>query len=383
MNEAPGHLTGPIDPLSPPPVEGRGGGVALSVIVPTYNERGNVERLIKALDSALAGISWQVIFVDDDSPDGTAAAVKAIAVTDPRVQCLRRVGRRGLAGAVIEGAMASASPFVAVIDGDMQHDEKLLPAMFSALREDRADLVIGSRFLQADGLDRGLSRVRKAGSRGAAWLGRKALGAAVSDPVSGFFMIRRDLIEQVAPKLSTDGFKVLFDIIASQGTPPRILEMSYAFREREAGASKLDSRVVVEYAGLVLSKLSNDVLSVRALLFAMVGASGVLVHLSVFNLLVIAGHTHRPRAQILAALVAMTSNYFINNALTYRDRRHRGWGMVKGYIQFGIVCSIGLAANLAVFDLLEKVEGLGWISPAVGAAVGAIWNYVISTITVW
>ena len=358
-------------------------GLDLSIVVPTFNERGNVERLIAALEVALQGIAWQVIFVDDDSPDGTAAAVKAIAATDSRVQCLHRVGRRGLAGAVIEGAMASAAPFVAVIDGDMQHDETLLPAMFAALCADRADLVIGSRFLQADGLDKGLSAIRQMGSRVAAWLGRKALRAEVSDPVSGFFMIRRTLVEQVAQKLSTDGFKVLFDIIASQATPPRILELSYAFREREVGESKLDSRVVVEYAGLVLGKLTNDLLSVRTVLFGLVGASGILVHLSVLYLLELGGHNSFEQAQIIAALVAMTSNYFINNALTYRDRRHKGWRLVSGYLQFCLVCSVGLAANFAVADLVRTYVP-GWIAAGTaGAAVGAIWNYVISTITVW
>lgn len=358
-------------------------GLDLSIVVPTFNERGNVERLIAALEVALQGIAWQVIFVDDDSPDGTAAAVKAIAATDSRVQCLHRVGRRGLAGAVIEGAMASAAPFVAVIDGDMQHDETLLPAMFAALRADRADLVIGSRFLQADGLDKGLSAIRQMGSRVAAWLGRKALRAEVSDPVSGFFMIRRTLVEQVAQKLSTDGFKVLFDIIASQATPPRILELSYAFREREVGESKLDSRVVVEYAGLVLGKLTNDLLSVRTVLFGLVGASGILVHLSVLYLLELGGHNSFAQAQIIAALVAMTSNYFINNALTYRDRRHKGWRLLSGYLQFCLVCSVGLAANFAVADLVRTYVP-GWIAAGTaGAAVGAIWNYVISTITVW
>lgn len=358
-------------------------GLDLSIVVPTYNERGNVERLIAALDLTLQGITWQVIFVDDDSPDGTAAAVKAIAANDSRVQCLHRVGRRGLAGAVIEGAMASSAPFVAVMDGDMQHDETLLPAMFAALRADRADLVIGSRFLQADGLDKGLSAIRQMGSRVAAWLGRKALRADVSDPVSGFFMIRRVLIEQVAQKLSTDGFKVLFDIIASQATPPRIVELSYAFREREAGESKLDSRVVVEYAGLVLGKLTNDLLSVRTVLFGLVGASGILVHLSVLYLLERGGHSSFEQAQIIAALVAMTSNYFINNALTYRDRRHKGWRLLTGYIQFCLVCSVGLAANFAVADIVRTYVP-GWIlAGAAGAAVGAVWNYVISTITVW
>ena len=177
------------------------------MVVPTYNERGNVEPLVQRLRAALDGLAWRVIFVDDNSPDGTADAVKALAGCDPRVQCLRRVGRRGLAGAVIEGVLASASPFVAVIDGDLQHDETLLPAMPAALRSDAGDLAVGTRFVSADGLSSGLSPIRLLGSRAATWAGRRVLRAEVSDPVSGFFIVRRELVERVAPQAVPPGLQ--------------------------------------------------------------------------------------------------------------------------------------------------------------------------------
>jgi len=125
----------------------------LSIIAPTYKERGNVAELVRRLDAALTGIAWEVIFVDDNSPDGTSQAVKDIAVHDRRVRCLRRVGRRGLAGACIEGMLSSASPFVAVIDADLQHDEKVLPQMLARLRDGSADLVAGTRYVEGGSAD--------------------------------------------------------------------------------------------------------------------------------------------------------------------------------------------------------------------------------------
>src|SRR5580704_8954628 len=256
-------------------------GAELTVVAPTFNESGNVARLVEKLEATLAGVAWEVIFVDDNSPDGTADLVKQIAARNTRVRCLRRVGRRGLAGAVIEGALASAAPFVAVIDADMQHDETLLPRMLDVLRGGETDLVVGSRYLDAAGLESGFSPARKAASQFANALGRRALKADVSDPVSGFFMIRREAIDRVADKLQPAGFKILFDIIASQSEPLRVKELPYAFAAREAGESKLDNRVALEYLGLVASKLSRGLFSPRIIFFGLVGLSGVVVHMSV------------------------------------------------------------------------------------------------------
>ncbi|MEO8927767.1 MAG: glycosyltransferase family 2 protein, partial [Caulobacteraceae bacterium] len=296
---------------------------ALTVVIPTFNERGNIGPLVDRLDRALAGVAWQAIFVDDDSPDGTAEAIKALARQDARIVCLHRIGRRGLAGAVLEGAMASAAPVVAVIDADLQHDETLLPAMLAAMHEDGADLVIGSRYTGRGDASEGLSPVRRIGSRLAAWLGRRVLKARVSDPVSGFFMIRREVIEAVAPRLSGEGFKILFDIIACQGAPLRIVELPYAFAPRQSGESKLGRRVVVDYLGLLLARLSGNLVPPRALMFGLVGASGLVVHLAVLRFALV----FDPRfalAQTVAAVTAMTSNFLINNAVTYRDRRLTG-----------------------------------------------------------
>jgi dolichol-phosphate mannosyltransferase len=356
--------------------------LALTIVAPTFNERDNIRPLVDRLERTLSGIAWQVIFVDDDSPDGTAQVVNAIARVDRRVACVHRIGRRGLAGAVLEGVMAGAAPLIAVIDADLQHDETLLPAMLAALEEDRADLVIGSRYLRQAEAPAGLSPIRRAGSLIAAWLGRRVLKAEISDPVSGFFMIRRQAVEAVAPRLSREGFKILFDIIASQPAPLRILELPYAFARRQSGESKLDRRVVVEYLGLLLARMSGNLIPPRALLFGMVGASGLLVHLAVLRL-ALAFDLRFALAQTIAAVTAMTSNFLINNAVTYRDRRLTGVRLLTGYLRFCALCGVGLVANIAVADLVHRHLPIWWLAGMAGALFGAVWNYVSTSLAVW
>ena len=371
-----GAVTGPASPKTDTRASAAtaaGAGVALSVVSPTFNERENVGRLVEKLDAALKGERWELIVVDDNSPDGTAEAVKAIAARDGRVRCLRRVGRRGLAGAVIEGILASAAPIVAVIDADGQHDETILPRMLAALRAGEAEVVVGSRYIEAKGLDEGLSPFRRFGSRMATRLGRRALGVDVTDPMSGFFMLRREVVDRVAPKLEPSGFKILFDILASQTTPPRVKEIAYAFQAREAGESKLDGRVVLEYAGLVAAKLSGGLIAPNFVFFALAGLSGVAVHMAV--LLATQGLVFN-RAQAIAAVTAMTSNYLVNNAVTYRDRRRRGWRLLSGWLRYASICAIGLAGNVAVASLLHGHGMPRLLAGLAGAGCGAVWNYV-------
>jgi dolichol-phosphate mannosyltransferase len=355
----------------------------LTVIVPTFNERANVDRLLAKLSDTLAGVAWEAVFVDDDSPDGTAAAVKALAAANPRVRCIRRVRRRGLAGAVVEGALASAAPYVAVIDGDLQHDETLLPAMFETLKAGRAQLVIASRYVGDHAAVAGLDGpLRRAGSDIANRLGRMVLRQEVSDPVSGFFMIRRDLVDRVAPKLANEGFKILFDIIASQPEKLAIIELPYTFREREAGGSKLDKRIVIDYLGLLLSKLSGGVIPSRALMFGLVGASGLVVHLTVLQLL-LSSRMSFSLIQFTAAVVAMTTNYVINNVVTYRDRRKRGLAFLVGYVKFCALCSISVFTSVAVATMVRSWGVYPQIAGASGAVLGALWNYVTTSLAVW
>lgn len=354
----------------------------LTVVVPTYNESENVPVLIERLGIVLAGVAWEVIVVDDDSPDGTAALVKSIAAADPRVRCIRRVGRRGLAGACIEGILASSAPVVAVMDADLQHDEALLPKMLAELRSG-ADLVVGSRYVGGGSSGDGLSSIRQWGSETATRLAKRALGVELGDPMSGFFMIRRPLVEGVAGELSREGFKVLLDIVSTIEEPIRIVELPFTFRGRHAGESKLDSLVTAEYLGLLFSKISGGVLPVRFLMFAAVGASGIIVHIASLYLGLDLFGWGFEWSQLFAVMAAMTWNYILNNQLTYRDRRLRGMAFVVGLFTFYVVCTFGTIANVGVASWIHGFHPVPWIAGLAGAVMGAVFNYAASSVLTW
>lgn len=355
----------------------------LSVVVPTFKESANVPELVRRLDRTLDGIAWEAIFVDDDSPDGTWQVVKDISRRDPRVRCIRRVGRRGLAGACIEGMLSSAAPTVAVMDADLQHDESLLPKMLDAIRGG-AELVVGSRYVEGGSQGDGFSRLRAWGSETATGLARRFLAIDLSDPMSGFFMIRRDKVEQVAGTLSRDGFKILLDIVASSPEPLKTVELPFTFRERLAGESKLDSLVTAEYLGLLFSKLSGGVVPVRFLMFLAVGASGIVVHLAALKVALHVAETTFAWGEFSATVVAMTWNFMLNNQLTYRDRRLTGLRWVWGLLTFYLVCSLGTVANMGVATgLFEVIDTGPWIAGFAGAVMSAVFNYTVSSVLTW
>ncbi|HEX4634824.1 MAG TPA: glycosyltransferase family 2 protein [Rhizomicrobium sp.] len=353
----------------------------LSVVVPTFKERGNVAELVRRLDASLAGIAWEAIFVDDNSPDGTAAAVKEIANRDTRVRCLRRVGRRGLAGACIEGMLSSAAPFVAVIDADLQHDEKVLPVMLAKLRSGEADLVAATRYV-AGGSAASFSESRGAISRLATRLTHRLVGTPLSDPMSGFFMMRRDRFDEIAPRLSPAGFKILLDIAATAGSKLKIAEQAYSFGERFEGESKFNIQIGVEFLGLLLAKMTGDLVDPRFIFFAIVGSIGLVVHLSFLSLSLALMQPFRA-AQVIATFAAMTSNFLLNNELTYRDRRLKGFAMVRGFILFCLACSVGVLANVDLASWLYVERPIWWVAGAVGAVMSVLWNYAMSTLFVW
>jgi dolichol-phosphate mannosyltransferase len=354
----------------------------LSVIVPTFNERDNVTTLFRRLEAALAGVSWEVIFVDDNSPDGTWDVVRALAREDSRVRCIRRIGRRGLSGACIEGILASSAPYAAVIDADLQHDETQLPRMLALLQGGEADLVVGSRYI-AGGSAESFNKQRAGISALATEVAKRVLRVKIADPMSGFFMIRSDRFEQLAPQLSTQGFKILLDIVATARGELRIKEIPYAFGARLHGESKLDSTVALDFLGLVLAKLTGDVVSLRFLLFAMVGSTGLLVHLAALFVALEVFGLPFPEAQACGALVAMTSNFILNNFLTYRDQRLQGFAILRGLLLFYLVCSVGLFANVGVAFSVYDQEPIWWLAGAAGALMGVVWNYAMSGLFVW
>ncbi len=355
----------------------------LSVIVPCYNERPNVAPMIAKLDAALTDIAWEVIYVDDNSPDGTAAEVRRIARQDRRVRCIRRIGRRGLASAVIEGALSSSADYVAVIDGDLQHDETRLPAMLAALQAGGCDIAVASRHVDG-GDNSGLSsKFRHILSDGGIWLAQAFLPVRLTDPMSGFFMLPRPLFEDLARGLNGQGFKILVDLMLSSTAPLRVHEVPARFRERAAGESKMDALVMIQFGGLLLDKVFGGLLPLRFFSFALVGALGVVVHLLILALVRQTTPLGFEAEQTIATIVAMAFNFQLNNAITYRDQRLKGPALWRGLILFMVVCGFGAIANIGIAQVLYERHTAWTVAGGIGAMIGVVWNYAVSATLVW
>jgi dolichol-phosphate mannosyltransferase len=358
-------------------------GAELSVIVPTFNEKDNIHEVVSRLDAALVSVQWEVIFVDDDSPDGTAHTVREMARADSRIRCVQRVARRGLSTACIEGMMASAAPFLAVMDADLQHDETQLLLMLKHLREGKADLVIGTRYGSGGSIGEWDS-ARAAMSRFATKLSRLLTKQQkVSDPMSGFFMLKREVLDDSVRRLSGVGFKILLDIIASSSRPPRIMEVPYTFRSRFAGESKLDSMALWEYGMLLADKMVGRYIPVRFLAFTFVGGLGVFVHFGVLTALLKGFDIAFATSQTTAIVVAMIFNFVVNNILTYRDRRLRGLRWLVGLFSFMAACSIGALANVGIATYLFENRTQWMLAALAGVLVGAVWNYAVTQLYTW
>jgi dolichol-phosphate mannosyltransferase len=353
----------------------------ISIVVPTFNERQNVRELISRVERATEGLRWEMIFVDDDSPDGTSAEIRSIAARDTRIRCLCRIGRRGLSSACIEGMLASSAPTLVVIDADLQHDESKIPEMFTALQAQGADLVIASRYVSGGTVGE-WDKTRAFMSRLATRVSRIVCRQPISDPMSGFFMIRADALDGCVRRLSGKGFKILLDIVASAPDRLRVAEVPYTFRERLHGESKLDSIVVWDFGMLLAEKTVGRYVPVRFLAFSLVGGAGVVVHMSVLAALR-AVQVEFSNAQAIAATISMVFNFWLNNLLTYRDRRLRGIRWVKGLLSFVAACSLGAVANVGIASYLFKSNTQWAIAALAGIAVGAVWNYAITQLYTW
>jgi len=353
----------------------------LAVIVPTLNERENVKPLIARLEDSLAGIEWEVVFVDDDSPDATAELCRQIGRGDHRVRVLQRIGRRGLASACIEGILATCAPFVAIIDGDLQHDETLIPQMLARLKSDNLDLVIGSRNVAGGSMGRfAASRVRLSNLGRLA--SRRVISCELQDPMSGFFVADRRFINIAMPRISAIGFKILLDLIASSPRLVRLAEVPYEFQSRFRGESKLDTTVGFEYLTLVLHKLIGSIVPVQFVIFGLVGLVGVFVHLAVLSALLFQGAPFA-RAHAVATAVAILANFFLNNLVTHRDGRLRGWSLLPGLVVFFEVCALGALSNFALAKLLYSAGSPWQLAGIVGMAVSSVWNYSVSAALSW
>ena len=364
----------------------------LAIVLPTYNERTNIGSMVERLDTALRGIAWEVIVVDDNSPDGTSDEVRSLSQADPRVRVIQRIGRRGLASAAIEGMLATAAPVVAVMDADHQHDPALLPEMLAAVESGDYDVAVGSRFAEGASTEAWGRPDRVKASGIANSIARKLTGVELSDPMSGYFMLRAETLRADAHRLSGVGFKILLDILATVDTALRVKEFPMHFAARATGESKLDRTVVFEFLVGLYDRWLGRIIPTRFALFGTIGAAGVVVPMTVLaTFLQIFGGTLKGQlvsdfelGQTTAAMVAMTFNFVLNNALTYSDKRLSGFlPLVKGWCRFALTCSIGLLANVGVAAVLVRFGFHEYPAAITGIIIGSVWNFALSSRFVW
>ncbi|CAM4098045.1 Dolichol-phosphate mannosyltransferase [Novosphingobium lubricantis] len=368
----------------------------LAVILPTYRERANIAPMVARLDAALQGVAWEAIFVDDNSPDGTADEVRRIAQNDPRVRVIERIGRRGLASAAIEGMCATAAPIVAVMDADQQHDPALLPQMLEAVSSNAYDLAYASRFAEGASTEQWGRPDRVKASGLANRIANKVTGVELSDPMSGYFMLRAETLRADAHRLSGVGFKILLDILATVDKPLKVKEFPLNFVARTEGESKLDQTVIFEFLVGLYDKWLGRIIPTRFALFGTVGAMGVAVQLGALWVLlkIVAGERFVygnwsesatfNTANTLAAIIAMTFNFVLNNELTYSDKRLRGFGpLLRGWSQFALTCSLGLLTNIGSAAVLKTIGFHAVIAVIVGIVLGSVWNFALSSRFVW
>jgi len=354
----------------------------LAVIIPTFNEVYNIDPLLSRLCVALKGIDFEVIFVDDDSADGTAEYIRTLSRTCPGIRVIQRVGRSGLASACIEGMLATSAPYLAVMDADLQHDESILPEMFHALRSESLDIVIGSRYI-AEGSFGPMSPFRRLLSRLGSRISSIACRCEVSDPMSGYFMLTRSFLNLVVRRLSGVGFKILVDILASCPRPVRLKEIPYEFRERLHGESKLDINVGVEYFLLLADKLLGDIAPARYIGFVFVGSLGLIFYLALVRLAFRNFGLRLVDAQAIAACAAIVFKFLINNLTTFRDIRLRGWRILSGFITYFLACAFGAVTNVGLAVFLTE-RGLPWYAgSSFGLMIGSVWDYGVSGVLTW
>jgi dolichol-phosphate mannosyltransferase len=356
--------------------------IELAVVIPTFKERDSVPLLLEKLGSTLDGIEWEAIFVDDHSPDGTADYLRGVAVTNPRIHVIERIGRRGLSSACIEGMMATSAPYIAVMDADLQHDESVLPAMLEKIKAEDLDVVVASRKIAGGSMGEfAKSRVRL--SNLGSGVSKLICHCDVTDPMSGFFVVNGVFFRDTAGRLTGTGFKILLDILASSEAPPRLGEVPYRFRTRQAGESKLDVNVQLEYLFLIVDKVIGSYVPTRFVLFVLVGSLGVLVHLSVLAAVYLAHPEHFALAQAIATFAAMTFNFLLNNVVTFRDRRLRGTKLATGLLLFYLACSLGALINVSFASMLLRAGIVWYVAGAAGTVISSVWNYWVNAVLTW
>lgn len=354
----------------------------ISIIIPTYNEVKNIPILIALLREHLHGLSWQAIIVDDDSPDGTYQIAKEISEKDKRISCIRRINERGLSSACIEGMTASKAKYLAVIDADLQHPVETLPKMLTEIKDMRADILVGTRYKYGQ-ISSDWPFHRRIISKVATNLSKLILSKkTVTDPMSGYFLITKELFEQVRPKLSGVGFKILFDILTVAPSSVKISEYPIKFGIREHGESKLNSLVAWQFFMSIAQRMTLGAISISALSYFSVGTLGVLLHFIIFYFLFILLRIPFEISQFFSSAFSMLGNFLLNNTLTFRPIvlvRQK----FTGYFKYATICLLGACLNTFIAAQCFTIGVQPYLSAGIGILAVAFWNYLLSKKIVW
>jgi dolichol-phosphate mannosyltransferase len=371
------------DPNLGPPVK-------FSLVIPTYNESKNIETLIGRLEKLLEeplGGSYELIVVDDDSPDRTWELAQRLAATRPHVRVMRRQGEKCLSSAVIRGWQAARGEVLGVMDADLQHPPEVNVALWAEIQKG-ADLATGSRHIEGGGVSN-WSMFRRAMSRGAQLLGLLILPGVLgrlSDPMSGYFMVRRSVL--AGAELDPVGYKILVEVVG-RCDPRWIGEVGYVFRERIEGESKVTWKLYVHYLQHLLRLRLHTLHKSRFLRFCVVGATGVVVDMSLLYLLSDPSTLHLglTRSKLIAAEAAIASNFLLNDAWTFGDLAKQAPGAsskLRRFIAFNAICSLGVGINVLILNLLFNYAHMDrYIANAAAILLVTGWNYLLNRHLNW
>jgi dolichol-phosphate mannosyltransferase len=353
----------------------------LSVIIPTYNERDNIIPLVERIHQALSGHEYRLLFVDDDSHDGTAELARSLSSKYP-VSVIVRQDKKGLASAVVDGLKHTGGETVAVMDADLQHPPEVMPAMLEAMNNG-ADIAIGSRYITGGGCQ-GWGLIRRIISRTAIFLAHLLLPSTrnVKDPMSGFFMFRRQSVADA--DLKPFGYKILLEILVL-GNLYHAVEVPYIFRTRSHGESKLSSRQQIEYLRHIYSLMRRTGETWRIIKFCLVGISGIFVNEGLLWILAQLAGLPLVIASPISIECSIISNFTLNNFFTFHDRRSLALkSTLYRLLKFNLVSLGGLAINLGVLLFFTHVIGVYYlVANLFGIVVAFIWNYILSTWWTW
>lgn len=356
----------------------------LTVVLPAYKERQNIEYVIGQLTLADARHQIaRVVYVDDDSPDDSAEFIKQLPVGSIPIDCIHRIGRQGLSSAVVEGVMLADTKYVAVMDADGQHKASDLMGMLDLLISQNLDCVVGSRFKANKVIDSHIGMRHWISQRGNQ-LSNFVLKRELTDPLTGFFVFKRSLFLEVVREMRPTGFKILIEFLYRlRNHQIRLEEYPIGFATRHDGESKLDSKVILDFADQILGFATKGLVPDKFLGFILVGLTGLAVHFLTLYILLFQAHASFNVAQTIATLIAMISNFSVNNIFTFRRNRLNGLAWFKGLLYFVLVCSVGAFANVGAASFMNNHGQVWWLSASLGVIVGTVFNFSMTRFLVW